>query len=374
VVILEIPRATHNPVQFQGQEFIRVGSYKKKLKDYPEKERTLWRVFDKTPFEEISALERVTDEDVLKLLDYQAYFSLLELALPNNHQSIIERLKNDDLIAPCDAGGWKITNLAAILFANRLADFKHLKRKIVRIIVYKDNNRIQTTREHEEEKGYACGFERIVGFINDLLPRHEVIKPLRREQPMYPELAVRELVANALIHQDFFARGTGPMVEIFSDRIEITNPGIPLVAPNRFLDSPPKSRNELIASMMRRIGVCEERGSGIDKVVFETERHKLPAPLFEETDEHTRSVLFSYKSLNNMDKEDRIRACYLHCCLKWVEREPMNNASVRERFGIENHNKALASRIIALTVASGLIKPYDTDAGVRNRRYIPSWI
>jgi ATP-dependent DNA helicase RecG len=374
VVILEIPRATHNPVQFQGQEFIRAGSYKKKLKDYPEKERTLWRVFDKTPFEEISALERVTDEDVLKLLDYRAYFDLLGLPLPENPQGIIDRLKDDDLIERCDAGGWKITNLAAILFANRLADFKYLKRKAVRIIVYKANNRIQTTRDHEEEKGYACGFESIVGFINELLPRHEVIKPLRKELPMYPELAVRELVANALIHQDFFARGTGPMVEIFSDRIEITNPGTPLVDPNRFLDSPPKSRNELIASMMRRIGVCEERGSGIDKVVFETERHKLPAPLFERTDEHTRSILFSYKSLNNMDKEDRIRACYLHCCLKWVEREPMNNASVRERFGIENHNKALASRIIALTVASGLIKLYDTDAGVRNRRYIPSWI
>lgn len=373
VVILEITRATHNPVQFKGSKFIRVGSYKKNLKDYPEKERALWRVFDETPFEEIVALERVTDEDVLKLLDYQTYFSLLKLALPENRQNIIDRLKNDDLIEPCDAGGWKITNLAAILFANQLADFKNLKRKTVRVIVYKDNNRIETIREYEEKKGYACGFKGLVDFINHLLPRNEVIKAFRKESPMYPELAVRELVANALIHQDFFAKGTGPMVEIFSDRLEITNPGVPLVAPNRFLDSPPKSRNELVASMMRRIGVCEERGSGIDKVVFQTELYQLPAPLFEVTDEHTRSILFAYKPLNDMDKEERVRACYLHCCLKWVERKPMNNSSVRERFGIESQNKALASRIIALTIDSGLIKPHDTEAGVRNRRYIPSW-
>jgi len=373
VVILEIARATHNPVQFKGSEFIRVGSYKKNLKDYPDKERALWRIFDETPFEEIMALERVTDEDVLKLLDYPAYFDLLDLALPENRQSIINRLHDDDLIVPCDAGGWNITNLAAILFANQLTDFKNLKRKTVRIIVYKDNNRIETIREHEEKKGYACGFKRLVDFINDLLPRNEVIKAFRKESPMYPELAVRELVANALIHQDFFAKGTGPMVEIFSDRLEITNPGVPLVAPNRFLDSPPKSRNELVASMMRRIGVCEERGSGIDKVVFQTELYQLPAPLFEVTDEHTRSILFAYKPLNDMDKEERVRACYLHCCLKWVERKPMNNSSVRGRFGIENQNKALASRIIALTIDSGLIKPHDTEAGVRNRRYIPSW-
>ncbi|MDD1625940.1 MAG: putative DNA binding domain-containing protein [Methylococcaceae bacterium] len=374
VVILEIARAARNPVQFQGIEFIRVGSYKKKLKDYPEKERALWRVFDETPFEEMVALERITDEDVLKLLDYPAYFDLLGLALPENRQGIINRLKDDNLIVPCDAGGWNITNLAAILFAKQLADFKNLKRKAIRVIVYKGNNRIDTTREQEGKKGYACGFEGVIDFINNLLPRNEVINDaLRKDVPMYPELAVRELVANALIHQDFFAKGTGPMVEIFSDRMEITNPGLPLVDTNRFLDSPPKSRNESVASMMRRIGVCEERGSGIDKVVFQTEFYQLPAPSFEVIDEHTRSVLFAHKPFNDMDNEDRIRACYLHCCLKWVERKPMNNASVRERFGIEEQNKALASRIIKQTIDSKLIKPYDADAGVRNRRYIPSW-
>ena len=85
--------------------------------------------------------------------------------------------------------------------------------------------------------------------------------------PVYPELAIRELVANALIHQDLSITGSGPMVEIFDDRIEITNPGVPLVETSRMLDSPPRSRNEGLASLMRRMGSCEERGSGVDKVV-----------------------------------------------------------------------------------------------------------
>ncbi len=100
---------------------------------------------------------------------------------------------------------------------------------------------------------------------------------------------------------------------------EITNPGRPLVKTDRFLDSPPKSRNEALASFMRRIGVCEERGSGVDKVIFQTEFYQLPAPLFEETDEHTRSVLFAHKDFKDMGKEDRIRACYLHACLQYVQ-------------------------------------------------------
>ena len=121
-------------------------------------------------------------------------------------------------------------------------------------------------KEQVGAKGYASGFEGLIDFINGLLPSNEVVEQaLRRTVPMFPELAVRELVANALIHQDFFVAGAAPMVEIFDDRLEITNPGVPLVDTQRFVDSPPKSRNEALASLMRRIGICEERGSGWTK-------------------------------------------------------------------------------------------------------------
>ena len=58
VVIMEINRATHHPVAFEGVEFFRAGSTRRKLKDYPEKERALWRVFDRVSFEEGIAAER----------------------------------------------------------------------------------------------------------------------------------------------------------------------------------------------------------------------------------------------------------------------------------------------------------------------------
>lgn len=374
VVILEIARAARSPVQFQGIEYIRVGSYKKKLKEYSEKERALWRVFDEIPFERMIALERMADDEVLKLLDYPAYFELLDLSLPDNRQGILERLQVDEMIMPCEAGGWNITNLGAVLLAKKLDDFTQLKRKAMRVIVYKDNSRVETVREQMGTKGYAGGFEGLIGYINNLLPRNEIVgEALRKDVPMYPELAVRELVANALIHQDFFLKGTGPMVEIFSDRMEITNPGTPLVATDRFLDSPPKSRNEAVASFMRRIGVCEERGSGVDKVVFQTEYYQLPAPIFEVTDEHTRAVLFAHKALNDMDKNDKIRACYLHACLKYVNREFMTNSSLRERFGILTKNSAIASRIIKDALEAGLVKPVEDDMSRKHRKYVPIW-
>ncbi len=99
----------------------------------------------------------------------------------------------------------------------------------------------------------------------------------------------------------------------------------------------------------------------------------MPAPLFEVTDRHTKAILFEYKEFANMDKEERIRACYLHCCLQYVNREHMNNTSLRKRFGIETKNSAMASRIIKDALKAGGIKPYDPDAGTKDLRYIPSW-
>jgi predicted HTH transcriptional regulator len=285
------------PVRFQNVEYFRVGSYKKKLKDFPEKARQLWRTLDQTPFEEIIAIENVSTEKVLELLDYTSYFELLQCPMPERHETILDALAKDRMVAPSGSGRWNITNLGAVLFARRLTDFGRLHRKVVRVVVYKGEDRIRTEREQEGGKGYAVGFEGLIGFIKALLPMNEIIETaIRKSVPLYPELAIRELIANALIHQDLFSTGNGPMVEIFKSRMEITNPGSPLVDTRRFLDSPPKSRNERLASFMRRVGICEERGSGIDKVVFESELYQLPAPAFEKVgEEYTRRSCFRHK-------------------------------------------------------------------------------
>ena len=353
---------------------MRVGSYTKKLKEFPEKERELWRLFDATPFERQIAKSHLPDTDVLKILDYPAYFELLGLPIPAGADGVVNAFADDDLIVRDDAGRWNITNLGAVLFARNLNDFITLERKAVRVVLYRGEGRIEAIREQVREKGYAAEFEGLISYINGLLPSNEVIgEALRKELPMFPELAVRELVANALIHQDFTQSGNGPIVEIFDSRMEITNPGQPLVDTERFLDAPPKSRNEALASLLRRIGICEERGSGIDKVVFQTELYQLPAPSFETVEGSTKTVLFAHKELSDMGKSDKVRACYLHACLRFVESQPMTNASLRERFKVETRNRATISRIISDTLDSGLILPSDPDQGRRHASYVPYW-
>lgn len=70
------------------------------------------------------------------------------------------------------------------------------------------------------ESLYAVGFEGLIDYVNNLLPKNEHIgAALREDRPLFPGIAVRELVANALIHQDMTITGAGPQIELFEDRL-----------------------------------------------------------------------------------------------------------------------------------------------------------
>lgn len=370
IAIFIIPSAQNRPVHFMHQAYIRVGSITRKLLEFPEKERKIWQKRGK-PYEQEIAKDNLNASDVIRLLSTETYFDLMKLPYPSNQAGVIEKFMDENLVVK--SRGYAITNLGAILFAKNLAEFVTVERKSVRVIVYKGKNKVETEREQIGVKGYALGISGLVNWINGQLPANEEIgKALREESRMYPEIAIRELVANALIHQDLSVKGF-PMVEIFSDRIEISNPGIPLITPDRFIDSY-ISRNENLADLMRRMGFCEEKGSGLDKVIFYNELYQLP-PINVISDENrTRVTIFSYKTLNQLDKKEKIRACYQHACLKWVSNEKMTNQSLRERFNIEDKNAATASRIIKDAFEAGMIKEDDPENKSRkHRNYVPFW-
>jgi predicted HTH transcriptional regulator len=322
-------------------------------------------------FETESAKDGLDISDIVKLLSTETYFDLMKLPYPSTQQGVVDKFIEENLVVKNE--GYSITKLGAVLFAKNLRDFEGLERKSVRVIVYKGKNKVETTREQIGSKGYAIGFSGLVDWVNGQLPANEEIgKALRKDAKMYPEIAIRELVANALIHQDLTEKGF-PMIEIFSDRIEISNPGIPLVTPERFIDGY-LSRNDRLADLMRRMGFCEEKGSGLDKVIFYNELYQLPPIDVIVTDNRTRVSIFSYKTLNELDKKEKIRACYQHACLKYVSNEKMTNQSLRERFKIEDQNSATASRIIRDSLESKLIKEDDPESKSRKyASYLPFW-
>ncbi len=261
------------------------------------------------------AQQFVSASEVLELLDYTSYFGLLGKPLPESDKGILAGLESDLLISRDVGGKWNIRNLGAILFAKNINKFAtRLARKAIRLVVYDGNGRTATvTHRRDFPLGYANGCAAFNAHVNALIPAPEDGNSvIRKAQPLFPPVAIRELTANALIHQDMTVTGAGPTVEMFKNRLEITNPGAPLVRPERFIDYPPKSRNEALASLMRRMGLCEEQGTGIDKVISAVEEEHLPPPAFQAEADATRVTLFGPRRFAEMTAAERTRACCQH--------------------------------------------------------------
>ena len=374
LVLLEIPAATSAPVEFDRTAYIRIGGATPRLADHPERQKALWDNLRPYAWETGIARQFIDADDVLGLLDYASYFELTGVPHPESRERILAGLEHDRLIS-CDVGGrWNVLNLGAILFARNIGEFdSRLARKAIRIVVYDGDGRAATvTHRMDMSLGYASGFRGLNAHINTLVPSPEDIGTgVRKEKPLFPRVAIRELMANALIHQDMTITGAGPTVELFWNRLEIINPGAPLVVPERFIDAPPRSRNEALASLMRRMGLCEEQGTGIDKVVAAVEEAQLPPPEFRAEAGATCTTLFGPRRFADMTTEERLRGCYQHAVLRYLSADRMRNATLRKRFGVDGRNAAQISQVIRRALDERLIR--SADPARPRSGYIPFW-
>ena len=374
VLVFEIPsRPTGQPLAFEGTYLMRAGE--ELLPMTPDMLKSIFAE-DRQSWFLKAARSGATSDEVIALLDTQTYFELLELPYPTSRDAVLERLQSENFISSTSKG-WTIFNLAAILLAKRLDAFSPaLTRKAPRFVIYDGINKLKTRTEITGQEGYVVGFDGLVNFIHNSAPQNHFIEQvLREEVKTFPRQALRELIANALIHQDFLATGASVMIEMYSDRIEISNPGIPPIKVERFIDEY-RSRNEKLADIMRRFHICEEKGSGIDKVIIAVETFQLPAPDFRVGETRTTAILFAHQDFADMSRSDRIRACYQHCCLLYVSNRRMSNQTLRERFKMNDSKKSTSaiSIVIRATKEDGLIKQDDSEsASTRYARYIPFW-
>lgn len=371
--ILVIDPTYDRPVKFYGKEYLRIGENIKQLADFPEHERALWLATGRRRFESAIALGHQTESDVINKIDIDGYYALIGEAKPKSNEEIFRRLKSLEFIKDDWEGAYDITNLGALLFARDISLFPSIQAKSIRVVRYVGSDKRSSEGETEWSTGYAVGFSNLMKFIMDILPKKERYRDgVRRLVPMYSEVAIREILANALIHQDFTISGSGPVLEIYSDRVEITNPGNSLIEKDRIIDER-RSRNEKTAKAMRDLGLCEERGGGIDRAIIDVEEKFLPAPEFFPSENSMRVVVFGPKNFSDLSRSDKTWSCFCHCVVRWLRHDYMSNTTLRERFSLSPEEYQSASLVIADTRREGRIIAADPRQGKRNARYVPYW-
>jgi ATP-dependent DNA helicase RecG len=379
LLFVHVAESAVKPVHLRGKgledAFIRSGGTTRKAS---RQEIGTMMLNSRTPrWEELRASVLLPDMELTVKLNVGPIFKMLERPVTTTAEETADWLEAERFIVREPAGGGYVTNLGAIAAAGKLADFPDLSRKTVRVVVYDGLNKAKTKQEQEGAKGYAISFQGLMQFIMSLLPQSEVIeRALREKRTVYPEIALREIVANALIHQDFSISGAGPLVEIFDDRIEISNPGglLPSKRLDRLIGTQPESRNEQLARAFRRYKICEERGSGLFKAGLQVELYGLPPIDFQAGPNHFKVTLYSPRTFAKMSARERLEACYQHAVLKYYSDSAMTNASLRVRLKMPEKQRSMVSMLIQEAIDKELVKPADPDNKSRKfAQYVPVW-
>ena len=379
LLIVHVPESPIKPVQLRSKglegAFIRSGGTTRKAS---RQEIGALLLNSRTPrWEELRATVLHTNDEMISKLNVEPIFRMLERPILSGTDDNLEWMVNEGFVVRELADGGYVTNLGAIAAARRLVDFSDLSRKAIRVIVYNGSNKESTRLEQVGSRGYAISFQDLLTYVMGLLPQSEVIeKALRVRRTVYPETALREIIANALIHQDFSVTGAGPMIEIFDDRIEVSNPGglLPSKRLDRLIGTQPESRNEKLARAFRRYKICEELGSGLLKAGIQIELYGLPPMEFATGQDSFKVTLRSPRTFAQMSPQERLQACYQHAVLKYYSSSVMTNTSLRERLKMPEKQRSMVSVLIQEAIEQQMVKPRDpTSTSKKFAEYVPYW-
>ena len=250
--------------------------------------------FDITSTEEAS-LEDLSKEKILELLiksgeRTQRYSSLEEIDF--------ELLRNLGIADNFD-GLQKPTLAGFLIFAKkRPQDKQQFSRYIIRCVRFKGSNvAAEIIDSLDIKETIDVQIDEMQKFVlRNIKKSAKIVGTKRIERYEYPEKAIREIVANAIIHRDYKITETYTQVNVFEDRIEIFNPGClpPGVTIENIKDAQ-VSRNEIIAARLKEFDYLEEYGRGIDIVFNEMQKWNLLPPIFKNTSNSFKVILMGEK-------------------------------------------------------------------------------
>ena len=250
IVLINVPIGKNKPYSINGHFYVRQGANSQQLKT--EEVREFFQNVNKISFEKkINA-----DFDLKTDFNEGVFNNYISKIGVNTNLSKEHVLKNLNLLTDS-----KINNACVLLFANKVTKF--FLSADISCVLYQGKSTMLDKKVFDED--FFSNFDNALKFVlRNIRTKAEIKESIRVESPEIPENALREAIINAMIHRDYFVEGR-ILINIFSDRIEVLNPGKLLFDENE-LGNISVTRNPIIADCMLRAGYVEKIGSGIKRI------------------------------------------------------------------------------------------------------------
>ncbi len=313
--------------------------------------------------------------EVIRLLDVGVFYRMSGGSWPEKEGQIMKDLANAGILAPAqDSGGFAITRMGVLLLAESIEECSsEVASKRFTVTRYKGTKKGAGMFQRSYEKGHVPYFDHMMtSTLGQMYNPYIIEGVFGRVIEFVPHAAVKELVLNAIIHQDFSSDGCAAL-DVYDDRVEITNPGEVLTGTDRIIDKQ-NSRNPKLLRVMQHLRMASQAGAGIDKVIGILEQEQA-GPLEVVSEGGTTKVtLFHKKNYGKMNRSLKKTALYQHCVLKHLAGEMMTNGSARARFKIGTKNRITIWRLIKELVDEGKIKPSaENKSSNKYASYLPYW-
>ena len=269
--VIEVPAGKDKPYVLSGAIYVREGSNSQKLTTADEI-RNFFQSSNRIYFDTVPCPHFDINEDFDKK-NFKQF--LLESSISSNisTQQILNNLKTFDESGTIKNGG-------VLFFGQEPEAF--FPQAIVRCVRFKGTTKVHIIDDKKYGGPLYQQYIQAEAWIKDKLEVAYIIEGSgpRKEVWEIPLTVFKEAIINALSHRDYYEQGARTMIELYDDRVEITNPGGLLMGVKKDFGKKSMTRNPFIFSLFARMNLVEQVASGIPRMRDEMQEAGLPEPVF----------------------------------------------------------------------------------------------
>lgn len=274
IIALTCNSGKKKPYTVSGAIFVRIGPNSQKITSVEEM-RDFFQQSERIFFDEVPS------KSIALPIDFDSNAFNIFLSKAGISNLLDQKILQENLKLVAEDG--KLKNGAALFFAKDVQRF--FENAIIRCVQYKGLNKRFPIDKKDLVGNLVQQYEQsIIYILSKLNLKYEIesqgFKP-RKEILEIPEVVFKEVMINALTHRDYYDKGACIMIEIFDDRVEVSNPGgLVNGIPRDQFGKRSLSRNPLIFGLFARINLVEQIGSGIMRIRDAMNEAGLLPPVF----------------------------------------------------------------------------------------------